>query len=542
MYAVGLGAAILTQYRLEDGSVVRVLADGGMGHGGYPPDYVLQQLPTSWDAFDGAGEELGRRLDLIVGTHYDGDHLKGLIPIAKDPSIEIGEVWLPPVKDDTDEVPGHLSESSGYLANVFYDDTNERELLRYLEAQLQQVEALQEAEEAVLTALTDRRYAATDRLELPHYRVTPALRPSRFIGRLQTAPPLTSRDYLRYFEVQARDASERTGGESAHSAATYDSSVEDIRDLARAAVRSVSPASLMSVLTTRGFATKNLARLRLMPAMLASIRKSTAAKAITASHLHKLVQALKARRTPVRPQCHYITAGRPMRFVWNSAKKRFIPRSRGGPSAIVLTLLGPSHRLVEKHREKLPVGSYLYALSMVRGPLKPEHITESNQLSYILTVEAAGQRLLISGDAGCYDFQDDDGVYWPPLLDALKPLHVVQIAHHAGHNYDFYDTLRAAGFAGQTEPAWLLLSHGVEDPKRPSAAFSHFMSDVRREGDDVCLLFTSEPTADKVADYDELIAPVVPGGNSADQGDVRLSFRQNEAKSGWVVEKHAVEV
>jgi hypothetical protein len=68
-------------------------------------------------------------------------------------------------------------------------------------------------------------------------------------------------------------------------------------------------------------------------------------------------------------------------------------------------------------------------------------ITPSNRLSYIFTLSWAGQRLLISGDSGCYEFRDADGQFFPALLHALSLLHVIQIAHHAGDNYDFYNTL-----------------------------------------------------------------------------------------------------
>jgi hypothetical protein len=49
------------------------------------------------------GKVLGerRRIDLIIATHYDADHLDGLVPIILDDTIDIGQVWLPPVADDT---------------------------------------------------------------------------------------------------------------------------------------------------------------------------------------------------------------------------------------------------------------------------------------------------------------------------------------------------------------------------------------------------------------------------------------------------------
>ena len=61
-----------------------------------------------------------------------------------------------------------------------------------------------------------------------------------------------------------------------------------------------------------------------------------------------------------------------------------------------------------------------------------------------------------------------------------------------------------------------------------------FVEDVRREGDDVQLLFTSEPSAAKVRDYRDLIHPVV--GAQSTVGDVRVEFDGRE----WRVAKHAV--
>jgi hypothetical protein len=38
---------------------------------------------------------------LLIGTHYDADHLEGFVPIINDMSIDITEAWLPPVANDT---------------------------------------------------------------------------------------------------------------------------------------------------------------------------------------------------------------------------------------------------------------------------------------------------------------------------------------------------------------------------------------------------------------------------------------------------------
>ena len=96
MFEVQLGAGLLVQFRTCD-QVVRVLADAGVHASGYPKDHVHRKLTDAFESFDASAS---RRIDLIVGTHYDADHLDGLVPIIEDPTIEIGEAWLPPVAND----------------------------------------------------------------------------------------------------------------------------------------------------------------------------------------------------------------------------------------------------------------------------------------------------------------------------------------------------------------------------------------------------------------------------------------------------------
>jgi hypothetical protein len=532
MYAVGLGASILVQCRRQDGQVVSILADGGMGHGGYPRAGVHNRLEDAFQSFE---VDRPKRIDLMVGTHYDGDHLKGLVPIAQDDSIELGDVWLPPVKDDTDEIPGHVSQSEDYLAVKFYEDQDGEQLRRYLELKRQQVQELQSNEERIVGLLREQQVTMRD---LPFYDLGAAERAREFgEGR-----PELIQDYLRYFEQHESAAAQITGTERAHGSSRYDSSIKDLRDLAHDAREGRTPDSLARLAKYAGYLKDEPQTLRLMPGVLATLRKFTASDAITSSHLHKLVRALRARKIPIRPRCHYITHGEPVRFAWNPAKRRFIPGAVQQTSEPVITLLGPPAWLVEKHRENLPVDSYLYALMLSRTRIRLERISASNQLSYIFTLESAGQRLLISGDAGCYGFKDRSGNYWPLLLEALQALHVVQVAHHAGHNYDFYNTLLAAGFAEQKQFSYLLLSHDVRDDTRPSDAFVRFIAQARQGEASPGLLFTSQPEASKVQDFDELICPVVPAGANADRGDVRLSHSGGTHGSAWTVEKHSVSV
>ena len=98
MFEVQLGAAVLLQFQTEEGRTIRVLADGGEDRT-FPSGNVLDKLLHAMDSF---GDQR-RHLDLIVGTHYDADHLDGLVPIIKDPTVSIKEAWLPPVANDAEQ-------------------------------------------------------------------------------------------------------------------------------------------------------------------------------------------------------------------------------------------------------------------------------------------------------------------------------------------------------------------------------------------------------------------------------------------------------
>ena len=116
MFEVQLGAAMLMQFRLASGEIVRVLADAGVDKAsGYKTDHVFSKL------FDGSGSATGvwtdfdtttePRLNLIIGTHYDADHLRGLVPIIDHHALPIDEIWLPPVQDDQADVSASSSSS-----------------------------------------------------------------------------------------------------------------------------------------------------------------------------------------------------------------------------------------------------------------------------------------------------------------------------------------------------------------------------------------------------------------------------------------------
>jgi beta-lactamase superfamily II metal-dependent hydrolase len=573
MFAVGLGAAVLTQFRLEDGARVTILSDGGM-ETGKPPDTVLSKLPQALDDFFPNGP---RRIDLIVGTHYDGDHLKGLLPILEDTSIEIGDVWLPPVRKESEEILETV-EASGFLARQLFDDEDWSLLLVYLAEKVQEVEWLRDLEFRATALL---RKPADESLRrqrpLPNYpqkgsgtmdtvelsrnlqdtekRVLPRgllTRSSSKIERegekrspsISPAEPGRAVDiYQRFFESHEADAIANTGIGSIHDCGTYDSRYPDVLELAleihdyRKHARYWRWRLPVHETLEKLFAAYP-DRARIVPMTLATIRKSVARGAITAIHLAKLVEALRGRK--IRPRCQFVTANRPRKFAWSPSKKRFINWDRDGDAPLLLTLLGPSEQFIQRHSMRLPVSSLADSLFRV-AMIHLESITPSNQLSYIFTLEMKGQRILVSGDSGCYGFRRIGDTYHSELLRPLAPLHVVQIAHHGGHNYDFYNALLAAGFADQTDRAFLLLSHAKHDRYRPSTAFQEFIARIGRDADELSLLFTSVPDYLKVEEYHDLIHPVVPAGLGSEEGDLRLTYRFNDG-SGWTVDRHAVAV
>ena len=132
MFEVQLGAGLLLQFRTRENRVVRILADAGVGSAkGYKPDHVHKKLNEAFRSFG----DSTRRIDLIVATHYDADHLTGLVPIIEDRSIEISEAWLPPVANDNEPPLSSGPPNNGdFLAQQLVDELGNSKLNAYLEA------------------------------------------------------------------------------------------------------------------------------------------------------------------------------------------------------------------------------------------------------------------------------------------------------------------------------------------------------------------------------------------------------------------------
>jgi glyoxylase-like metal-dependent hydrolase (beta-lactamase superfamily II) len=90
-----LGASVLLRLRDSSGSIVTVLADGGIKAKSYDRHHVAAKVQGILPSTD---------LDLVIGTHYDEDHLAGVMEVAD--RFSIREAILPPVRQPRRPVTG----------------------------------------------------------------------------------------------------------------------------------------------------------------------------------------------------------------------------------------------------------------------------------------------------------------------------------------------------------------------------------------------------------------------------------------------------
>jgi hypothetical protein len=405
-----------------------------------------------------------KHIDLLLGTHYDQDHLAGLIDVADQFSIE--DAILPPVRRPRYPKPGAPTPSVIEALRFNAEDFDGFPLM---------------------IELTDEQFA-------------------EHIGDLE-AIAAAAENQLLEIDVTSGIAPDFEN-EILIPDEEFDLDTE---------IQASSP--FMTGLTR---------------SQLTRIRASAHKGAIVAKWLQKLVRKLQSKNVPIR--AIDIQAGQPKYYEWNPNAGRFIlaPATYSSSSEPKFTLLGPSRSLIAQHAKRLPIGVYLAINGQI--PLKP--VTASNQLSYVILFEAAGQEILVSGDAGCVDFWDKSArAFYPRLLTAIKHPQVVQVAHHAGDNHRFYHVLLASGYARPNSPdSFLLLSHADHDVYRPSFGFARFVHHLRRTRQNFELLTTSQPSPSKVRRFKTHYHPATQSP-PASTGDIRLSY----SHPAWKVDQHVVQ-
>jgi hypothetical protein len=511
MFEVGLGSAIYLRLRGKDGDI-RILADGGVGHG-YSEDHVLTKL----EAVFKREKVEERRIDLMIATHYDEDHLKGLVPIVRS-GIAIGDVWLPPVaSEDRDAPVGAQPSRKDMLGEAL---TSVRGLTSYLRERGQEItRALRLLN---LLGVEGRKFD---------------------LGKLDVVSEDLSDEDLEELIAPFRTAYSDAGGPAAGCEHADDADLIDpvsyedlLRNLDMTAVRwrplyldLFDPDELhfwAERLTKYGDPKPAIQSLNYLT-------KTAARKAINGAALHRLTAALV--KAHVVPQYLTINRGVPEDFHWNATLQRFEPASGPDVAKTQIALLGPSDWLVAKFRDRLPAHSAAFVALLSNIPVKG--ITPSNDLSYVLTVSHASQTILICGDTGMWDFKVGRKGFEQKLIDRLTDVSVAQVAHHAGLNRYFYHSLREAWRGRSGVMPYLLVSHAEDDAHRPNAEFEIF---VRTGWDQTAsnLLFTCRPLATHVKQFAKRLHKLenvpVPMGRC----DVRMRY----GPAGWAVLQHGIKV
>lgn len=516
MFEVGLGSSIYLRLRGADGDI-RILADGGVGHG-YPEDHVLNKLN---DVFK-REKVTEPRIDLMIATHYDEDHLKGLVPIVRK-GIVIGDVWLPPVASEDRDVPAGAQPARKDMLGealtsvpglMFYLRKRGREIARTLH---------------LLARLgVDGSNFYLDHLEGRH---------------LEEGGESLSDEQLEELIVPFRTAYGEAGGPAAGCDHADDADLIDpisdgnlLENLdPGAAWRSRLYLGLIDTDEFDAWAAYLRANGDTGPAILSlrHIVKTAARKAINGAALHRLTAALA--KAKVVPQYLTINRGVPEDFRWDATLQRFEPTSGPGVAETQIALLGPSDWLVSKFRDRLPTRAAAYMALTSRIPVKG--ITPSNDLSYVLTVSHAGQTTLICGDTGMWDFKVGHKGFEQKLIDRLTDVSVAQVAHHAGLNRYFYHSLREAWRGRKDAMPYLLVSHAENDAHRPNAEFETFVrTGWNRNATN--LLFTCQPSPAHVTHIGHRLHKLENVPAPMGRCDIRMSY----SPAGWAVLQHGIKV
>lgn len=508
MFDVGLGAAILLQFG-EGAEAISVLADGGDARAG--PDveaFLAKNLPIT--RYQGKP-----RLDLLIGTHYDADHLDGLTTILTQGRVEIGELWLPPVLDDTDaREAGRVPQASTALATLFSGPAGTEAFSRYVEAKNARLDMIDTLENAIERDDEDASARETHLGERHSDYWSPQEAKGRFSQSLTRAGTVLGND----------------GCEHDHGADRY--ARLGLLDFSYWGFDLFNPGKDLGRLREAVFEEEKRwpdyspSPVRLA---LAHMRRATATDGINACSLRSLLMALPTDNS-IRVRHLWCADDEPCTIGWNIANKRF---SIGGTAYPRITLLGPTERLVGDRRDKLPRAAL--AFTPKRWD-RLEGLSDSNQLSYVLRFDHEQQGVLITGDSGFDGFaigSDRVNRYETRLTDHLRDLNVIQVPHHGGINRHFYRAMDAAGFRQEEGSARLLLSHEAGSTHRPNGAFASYMNLLRSERE-VRLLFTGRPADENVEDYlDWIEGPVQPRGCSG--RDVVLNY----SGGNWSVVQHA---
>jgi len=504
MFQVQLGAAILLQFESDDGDPIIILADAGVHGGNFPHNHVLKKLRHALGKT--AADPI--KINLLIGTHYDKDHLNRMKAIIDEPNISIDEAWMPPVADDTENPSSdQLFSDSDLLTLKFAGDFDRQEMFHaYRKRKREEIYTIREASSRLqIKARNFDAMMSISRLDDNEQidEIDELDRNSNLNWREMNDDAFFEDEVRRCDVVLGTDLCDHSEGEispefeveleeSLMREPVFDLNAERQIAIAnhefKSDDQSAFPELLSRIVLDTNFGTKRLAHLR----------RSAAKGAV-------------------------------------NAKAKIVATKRGKANGFEMILLGPSEGLINKHWTKLPIERQISLALFTKIPIVS--ITPSNQLSYVLHIRSEGQGILISGDTGCNDFKPKGRgkPFYSKLLDALKPLNVIQVSHHGGANAYFYRVLENALGKSDLPEAFMLLSHETHSKSRPSNEFRLFIENVRGSDDGPTLLFTSEPKKVNVSGYADLIASATV--TPSREGDVKLSY----FKKAWKIEEHSID-
>ncbi|SOB80690.1 hypothetical protein SAMN06297144_1190 [Sphingomonas guangdongensis] len=509
MYDVGLGSAVLLTFKDGD-HTVRVLADGGDARAGIRVEESLKKLLTH-----GTGKRAP--LDLVIGTHYDADHLDGLTHIIKSGRVDIRQLWLPPIADDeSGRDYGRLAQDESLLVNRFRSEDGSAAFETYVRGKDERRRTLSDLDRMLAWVGEN-----DDRSDQP--------KPSS-----HNPSERTLEDWRRVFGEELEAAYKIVGTRGCEhvpdadlvrlSASSYDI-IDDLAIMSRP-----NPAAIGSLIreTKRRGILEGGHSLMAARAQLAHMRVTNAKNAINAVALKALLNEIPT-TSSIIVESHRCSDHRPKRFRWTAGL--FVRSAEAG--GVTATLLSPTDRLVADRRDRLP--SDVIGFGAKRWD-RLEGLSHSNQLSYVIRFDAEGQGVLITGDSGFDGFargRDRASEYESGLTDHLKGLSVIQAPHHGGISRHFYRAINSAGFAKETAPCFLLLSHERHSAHRPATALPDYLSTLPA-GHGLKLLFTSEPAAEQVAGCHERFASVTKTDREP-HGEIVL-----KCDKSWSVIRHTV--
>ena len=497
MFDVQLGSALLIQITSNHEEVVRIVADAGIQSG--PRNTVSGKLPGAFSVF---GKNSGASpwvIDLLIGTHYDKDHIYGLKSIVDDSRYVITEAWLPPIVNDTRFYADDISIEDALLGLQLLSNERQKILKNYLEYH----HKLCKWTSLWIQELQGRAHEETE---------------SRSTHKTESYEKSEYSEQIEKFLEYQHHANKILGE-------NFDDDMIEIpkdiqKYIRRMPMKGVWPWYSKAFKTLLHKTTSNR---RHVLNYLALLQKGSAKKAINATYLDELLQALKKKNIPIK--FHSIYQGLPETLYYDG--KHFTSLMKGGPK---ITILGPSKELITRHMDKIPVLKSLY--------YNIKHTTPSNELSYVLIVEDHEQRILITGDTGFRDFKPfaRKSKYYPSILRELKSLHVIQIAHHGGTNGFFYEALAHAGYTrNQSLTSYHLLSHEMKNKYRPSQEYLDFVKNMQGNNCKFEILFTSIPPTSQLTFLQSHKASCTLS-QPINNGDARLVYDGKK----WCIVQHAI--